>query len=191
MKKSNTKKIAFYGVFSALILVLFYFETLISFALTLTPPAILSLPVVMTFCLLDDWKTGLVGGIIFGVSSFIIALSIANPLFILPWISILPRFFVGISAYLVCALFKKISQKRQNKFLKEVLPYSLGAFVGIILNTILVIICLSLFASSYGGFVYWVQLCVTINFPIELIVAVILTPILSKVVGKIKGRIFL
>ena len=189
MEKSKTKLIAFYGVFSALILVLFYFETLISFALTLTPPAVLSLPVVFTFCLLDDWKTGLVGGIIFGVSSFVIALSIGNPLFILPWISILPRLFVGIGAYGGYKLIKTLTKNRQNSFVKDLLPYSVGAFIGIILNTVLVILCLTLFASSYGGFAYWVKACITINFPIELVVAVILTPILSRVAGKIKGKI--
>ena len=188
MEKSRTKKIAFYGVFSALILVLFYFETLLSFALTITPPAILSLPVIMTFCLMHDYKTGFVGGLIFGVSSFVIALSISNPVFILPWVSILPRLFVGISAFGACAVIKQLFKNRQNKFLKTILPYSVGAFVGIFVNTALTIVCLSLFVE--GGFAYWFELCVTINFPIELVVAVILTPILTKFVDKVKGRIF-
>ena len=86
-------------------------------------------------------------------------------------------------------LTKTLTKNRQNSFAKTVLPYSVGAFVGIILNTALVILCLTLFASSYGGFVYWVKACSTINFPIELVVAVILTPLLSKVAGKIKGKI--
>ena len=52
--------------------------------------------------------------------------------------------------------------------------------------------CLSLFfpVGAEGGFSVadWIKMCITINFPIELVCATILTPILAVAVKKATER---
>ena len=55
---SESRRIALYGVFAALIVVVFYLETLIG-SFWITPPAIVSLSLLFTFCLSADWRLGL------------------------------------------------------------------------------------------------------------------------------------
>lgn len=188
MVKNKAHRIAFFGVMAALLFVVFLIETLIG-SVWITPPAIFSLSILFTLCLSDDYLTGLIGGILFGVMSFIIAVIVANPLFILPWISILPRCFVGIGSYGTYRGLKALF-KKGPKFSSEVLPYSLGAAVGIITNTLLVVLCLTFFSpEAYGqSFAEWMKAVLTINFPIELGAAIILTPIFSKVFNKVTRK---
>lgn len=177
--KSKSKRIALYGVFAALLVVVFYLETLIG-SFWVTPPAIVSLSLLFTLCLSDDWKLGLGGGILFGLTSWALAAIFANPVFIFPWNSVLPRLFVGIGAYGVFRLMSFLVRNRKNKFVTAYLPYSIGAACGILINTVLVITCLTLFESDMGSLSYWMSICLTINFPIELVAAMVLTPILSN-----------
>lgn len=190
MNNKKTKRIAILGVMTALLLVVFTLETVIG-SLWITPPAVLSLSILFVICFSFDFTVGVLSGLMFGVCSFIIALIVGNPLFILPWISILPRLFVGISAYGVFALMKKICKNSDKPFVKEVLPYSLGAVAGIIVNTLTVIVALTFLApAEYGNtFIGWVQILITLNFPIEIAGALILTPILVRPVKKfLKGE---
>ena len=183
----KTKTVALAGIMSALMIVLFTLETVIG-AMWITPPAVLSLSVLFVFCFSYDWKFGLLSGVIFGVSSLVIAFIVGNPLFIIPTISVLPRVITGIAAYGIFYLAKRLCGKGKSNFVKENLPYSIGAFFGIILNTLSVLIALTLFApAEYGNtFAGWLKAVITLNFPIELACAVILTPILSKAVLKYK-----
>lgn len=182
----TTKTIALAGIMSALMIVLFTLETVIG-AMWITPPAVLSLSVLFVFCFSYDWKFGLLSGAVFGLSSLVIAFIVGNPLFIIPTISVLPRVITGIAAYGIYSLAKTLCGKSNNAFVKESLPYSIGAFFGIILNTLFVLVALTLFApTEYGNtFAGWFKAVITLNFPIELVCAVILTPILSKAVKKI------
>lgn len=182
----TTKLIALAGIMSALMIVLFTLETVIG-AMWITPPAVLSLSVLFVFCFSYDWKFGLLSGVVFGLSSLVIAFIVGNPLFIIPTISVLPRVITGIAAYGIYRLAKTLCGKSNNAFVKESLSYSIGAFFGIISNTLLVLVALTLFApTEYGNtFAGWFKAVITLNFPIELVCAVILTPILSKAVKKI------
>jgi uncharacterized membrane protein len=146
----------------------------------------------MTLCLSWDLKRAFLFSAVFGVTSLLCALFIGNPYFVMPWISILPRLFVGPCAYGVYKLTKKLTGKSEKKFVNTSLPYAIGAAAGIFTNTLLVIACLSLFfpVGAEGGFSVadWIKMCITINFPIELVCATILTPILAVAVKKATER---
>lgn len=181
--KSKSKRIALYGIFAALLVVVFYLETLIG-SFWITPPAIISLSLLFTLCLSEDWKLALGGGVLFGLVSWALAAMFGNAVFIFPWISVLPRLFVGIGAYGAFRLIKHLVRNKTNQFLVSYLPYSVGALCGILINTILVITCLTLFAPDLGSLSYWISACVTLNFPIELAAAVVLTPILCNAIKR-------
>ncbi len=181
--KSKSKRIALYGIFAALLVVMFYLETLIG-SFWITPPAIISLSLLFTLCLSEDWKLALGGGVLFGLVSWALAAMFGNPVFIFPWISVLPRLFVGIGAYGAFRLIKHFVRNKTNKFLVSYLPYSVGALCGILINTILVITCLTLFAPDLGSLSDWISACVTLNFPIELVAAVVLTPVLCNAIKR-------
>jgi uncharacterized membrane protein len=146
----------------------------------------------MTLCLLWDVKDAFAFSVIFGVTSLLCALFVGNPYFLMPWISILPRLFVGPVAYGAYVLVKKITTTNIKPFINKSLPLAIGAAIGILTNTVLVISCLAIFfpASAESGFtvVEWLQMCITINFPIELVCAVMLTPVLTVAVEKTAKR---
>lgn len=180
---SKSKRIALYGVFAALLVVVFYLETLIA-SFWITPPAIVSLSLLMTLCLSEDWKLGFGGGVLFGLTSWALAAIFASPVFIFPWVSVLPRLFVGIGAYGAYRLVKHFTRNKSSKFLTAYLPYSVGAACGVIINTVTVIAALTLFLPEMGSLGYWISACITINFPIELVAAILLTPVLSNALNR-------
>jgi uncharacterized membrane protein len=191
IKSSKARTVALLGVMSAVLVAVLFIESAIYKIFSYTPPAFLSLGILMTLCLSWDLKRAFLFSTIFGVTSLLCALFIGNPYFLMPWISILPRLFVGPAAYGVFKLIKKATKNR-TKFLRVNFPLAVGAAVGILTNTALVITCLSLFfpSGTEGGFTIaqWIELCITLNFPIELVCAVILTPALAVAVEKIAKR---
>ncbi len=192
-KNSSARTVALLGVMAAVMVAVLFIESAIFKIFAYTPPAFLSLGILMTLCLSWDLKRAFLFSAVFGVTSLLCALFIGNPYFLMPWISILPRLFVGPAAYGIFALMKKCTANSEKKFVNSTLPLGVGAAVGILTNTILVIACLSLFfpASAEGGFTVadWIKMCITINFPIELVCAVILTPVLAVAVRKATKRI--
>jgi uncharacterized membrane protein len=76
---------------------------------------------------MEGWPVGMVIGLIFGVSSF---LNATVPLFKDPLVAILPRLFIGVTAYLTY-----VGLRRVNKY------FAIGAagFIGSATNTILVL----------------------------------------------------
>ena len=184
--QSKSKRIALYGIFVAVLVVVFYLETLIG-SFWITPPAIVSLSLLFTFCLSGDWKLGLGGGVLFGLTSWALAAIFANAAFIFPWVSVLPRLFVGIGAYGAFRLTKRLTKNSGKKFLTDILPYSVGAACGILINTALVVTALTLFLPEMGTLGYWLGACITVNFPIELAAAIILTPVLSGALRRAFG----
>ena len=187
-KRSKSRTVALLGVMSAVMVAVLFIESAIYKIFSYTPPAFLSLGILMTLCLSWDLKRSFLFSVVFGVTSLFCALFIGNPYFLMPWISILPRLFVGPAAYGVYTLVKKWTGKAKKKFVRADLPLASGAAVGILTNTVLVITALCVFfpAGAEGGFsaVEWIKACITLNFPIELICAVILTPILALSVKK-------
>ncbi len=191
-KNSNARAVALLGVMAAVLVVVLFIESAIYKIFSYTPPAFLSLGILMTLCLSWDLKRSFLFSIVFGVTSLLCALFIGNPYFLMPWISILPRLFVGPAAYGMYTLVRKCVTKSEKKFVNTTLPLAVGAGCGILTNTILVITCLCIFfpTSATNGFsaVEWIKMCIGINFPIELVCAVILTPILAVAVEKTAKR---
>ena len=74
---------------------------------------LLHLPVLLGAAI-GGWKKGLLFGFIFGVSSYINALSSVgfNALFAFPWTAIPPRMVFGLVAGIVFSLIGKLSKKR-------------------------------------------------------------------------------
>ena len=187
-KRSRARTVALLGVLSAVLIVVLFIESAIYKIFSYTPPAFLSLGILMTLGLSWDLKRSFLFSLVFGVTSLFCALFIGNPYFLMPWISILPRIFVGPAAYMVYTLAKKFADKAEKKSIRTKLPLMLGAAAGILVNTVLVITALCVFfpANVESGYsaVEWIKMCIGINFPIELVCAVILTPVLGGAVKK-------
>ncbi|WP_035297701.1 ECF transporter S component [Brevibacillus thermoruber] len=77
--------------------------------------------------IVEGWGVGLVIGLIFGVSSF---LNATVPLFKDPLVAILPRLFIGVTAYLTYAGLRRVNEHA---------AIGLAGFVGSMTNTILVL----------------------------------------------------
>ena len=191
-RRSSSRTVALLGVMSAVMVAVLFVESAIFKIFSYTPPAFLSLGILMTLCLSWDLKRAFLFSIVFGVTSLLCALFIGNPYFLMPWISILPRLFVGPAAYGAFTLVKKCTANAKKEFSRKNLPLAIGSAVGILTNTVLVIASLSLFfpVGVEGGFgvADWIKMCITINFPIELICAVMLTPVLAVAIHKTAKR---
>ena len=189
-KNSSARTIALLGVMSAVLVVVLFLESSIYKFFSYTPPAFLSLGILMTLCLSWDLKHSFLFSVVFGAASLLCAVYIGNPYFVLPWISILPRLFVGPVAHGVFTLVKKYTAKSKKQSIRTSLPLAVGAGAGILTNTVLVISCLSIFfpASVKDGLSVadWIKACIGVNFPIELVCAIILTPILAVAIKKNK-----
>lgn len=183
---SKAKTVAFIGVMTALEFVAMFLETYVFVALIpLAPPCMLSLSVAITLSIYADWKKMFLGGTIMGCCSLVIAAFIGNAVFILPWISVLPRIFIGIVAFGVTAAIKRIFRSSENRFLKNILPYSLGAIFGTLTNTVLVLTMM--YAFKFVGTEDIIATFMAINFPLELAGSAIITPVLIGAVKKFKG----
>lgn len=177
MKQISSKKIAYLGVASALMFVFLLIETyLLTIAFGALTPAILTLPFAVALSLFLGKKGMLIGGTVFGCCSFVLAIIIANPVFINPLISILPRIFIGIVAYLAFSVTKKL-------FKNQTVAYSVGGAFGILTNTVLTIFMLWVF--NYSALAAVFTTIMSINFVGEFIGAIILVPIYSKILKKV------
>ena len=115
-KASAARTVSLLGVMAAVMVVVLFVESAIFKIFSYTPPAFLSLGILMTLCLSWDLKRAFLFSAVFGVTSLLCALFIGNPYFVMPWISILPRLFVGPCAYGVYKLTKKLTGKSEKKF---------------------------------------------------------------------------
>ena len=182
--KISSKKIALYGVLSALMFLFLLVETYVLTAfLGAFTPAVLTLPLAVAISI-HNGKHGMwVGGTIFGFCSFFLAVIISNPVFINPLISILPRVFIGVVAYLVYSLTKLLFKKSKKGFLNQTLPLGLSGAFGILTNTVCTIFMMFLFKAT--GIEAVLATVMSINFVAEIIGAVILVPIYVKVFRRI------
>lgn len=118
LKKS--KRIAILALLLALTVILSVIPIRVSsatLALTLLP--------VLVLALTQDFLTGLLGGLVMGVTSLVMAFTVGAgsptaPIFQNPLVSILPRLFVPVVAFSVMkglsALAKRIRRKRSSEF---------------------------------------------------------------------------
>ena len=188
MKSISSRKIAFYGVLSALMFVFLLIETYLftAFFGNFTP-AILTLPLAVALSLFLGKKGMFIGGTIFGCCSFILAMIIGNVVFLNPLVSILPRLFIGVVAYLIFALAKALTKKSKNDFIVNVLPFALAGAFGILTNSVLTIFMMWVFNATALAAVFTVIL--SINFLAEIIGAVVLVPVYSKVLKRIENKL--
>lgn len=183
MSSKKTRLIAVAGIMGALTFVAMFLETYVfSVLIPLAPPCFISISLAITLSLVDDWRYMFVGGTALGVCSFIMSFIIGNAVFMLPWISILPRVFIGIVAFGVCKFIQFLTSKSTNKFVKDYLPYGLGAFFGVITNTVLTLSMMAI--CSFVGIEMILKTFMTINFPVELIASTIIVPILARAVKR-------
>jgi len=184
MEKTRAKKVAFYGVMSALMFVFLLIETYLFTAfLGNFTPAVLTLPLAVALSLFNGKKGIWVGGTIFGCCSFILSIFISNPVFINPLVSILPRVFIGCVAYFVYFLVTKIVSSSENEKTKKILPYAISGVFGILTNTVCTIFMMWVFNSVEIAFVF--TTIISINFLAEVIVAAILTPIYVNIFKRV------
>lgn len=126
LKKS--KRIAILALLLALTVILSVIPIRVSsatLALTLLP--------VLVLALTQDFLTGLLGGLVMGVTSLVMAFTVGAgsptaPIFQNPLVSILPRLFVPVVAFSVMkglsALAKRIRRKRSHEGLEAAEPVS-------------------------------------------------------------------
>lgn len=102
------------AVFIAIIMIMTFVPNLGYIAVTpFVSLTLLHLPVLLGAAL-GGWKKGLFLGFIFGLSSYMQALSSAgfNALFAYPWVAIPPRVVFGLLAGIVFSLLGKVSKKK-------------------------------------------------------------------------------
>ena len=186
-KRSVARDVAFLGVMLALVFVFLLVETFLFNALfgNFTPAA-LTIPLAIAVSVTGDKRNMFIGGTLLGVSSFVLAILIANPVFLNPLVSIAPRVFIGITAYFVCLLFKKLFKNAKSGFLRNVLPYSFAGVAGVLTNTVLVVTMVWVFTSSTLAEV--IATILLVNFVSELVSAAVLVPVFSRTIERFLGR---
>ncbi|MDR3319161.1 MAG: hypothetical protein LBS99_06950 [Clostridiales bacterium] len=192
----RSKFIARYGVIAALVAVSVFMDMAISkIMLPILPveAVIVTTLTVMTMCQLFDYKTAVFTTTLLGTVSFIIAFVLpvgipgasGEPIFPFqnPLVSLLPRILIGLGCYPTFIGLKKLFKNNKSAFVREILPRSLGAAAGTLINTVGV---LGMIAVFYESTVILTILTVVLafNFAAEFIVSLILTPIISFRVSK-------
>ena len=173
----KTKIVALAGVMSALMFVVLLLETYVFIAFIKPSPAFLSIPIAISLSVYGNKKTMFLGGTVFGICSFVLSFIVGYITFYNPLISVLPRVMMGIIAYFACTMILRLTKNSKNGFLKNVLPYSVGGLFGVLANTCLVLLSMSIFSGD--PFIDTaIGVILGLNFSLELICAIILVPIL-------------
>ena len=191
MKNDKAHFVAFIGVMFALIFVLFLLEGAVLSPLGMTA-CILSLPVSIALSIYDDWKKSFIGGTLLGMCSCVFCLIFASMFIVYanPLISVLPRFFIGVTAYWTYFGLSKLCRKSRHKFVREMLPAGVAGLVGALTNTVLYLLAVNIWTGDVMGTVTQIlELAVTIYFPIELVACVVLVPVYVTVLKKINRRL--
>jgi len=124
--------------------------------------------------LLAEGKRGIISGLIFGVLSLLRA---TNPFFKDPTVAILPRLFIGLTAWATFAALRRINRD---------LAAAAAGFVGSATNTILVVGAIILRGYLPAKVVIPLVLVQSI---FEAVIAAILIVILARVFYIIEGRV--
>lgn len=191
MKNDKAHFVAFVGVMFALIFVLFLLEGMLLAPVLGVTPCFLSLPVAVALSIYDDWKKSFVGGTLLGACSCIFCLIYASMyiFYANPLICILPRTFIGITAYWSFKGISYLLRKVKNKYVREMLPAAIAGVIGSITNTVLYLLAVNIWAGNLmGALTQMLELAVTIFFPIELVACFILVPIYVGVLKKISHK---
>lgn len=192
MKKSNTLILAQLGIFSAIIIVL-TFTPLGMIPLGVVSATTVHIPVIIGAVVLGLKNGAILGGVL-GISSLLRAwlmpLTLLDPLFVNPLISVLPRIFIGVAAALVFSLFRKLIKGSAS------VPVSAGiaAVAGTLTNTVLVLGLLVLVYPEAMGteasqiFSVIIGSILAVNGIVEILSAVLLTIPVSMALFKLQKR---
>lgn len=190
MKKDKAHFVAFVGVMFALIFVLFLLEGAVLSGLGMTA-CILSLPVAIALSIYDDWKKSFIGGTLLGLASciFCIIFGSAFIFYANPLISVLPRTFIGITAYWTYRGLSKLLKKVKAKFVRETLPAAVAGIVGSLTNTVLYLFAVNIWTgNAMDTMTAILGVAVTIYFPIELVACAVLVPVYAAVLQKVNRK---
>lgn len=190
MKNDKAHLIAFVGVMFALIFVLFFLEGTVLAGVKITA-CILSLPVEIALSVYDDWKKSFIGGTLLGLVSciFCIIFSSAYIFYANPLISVLPRTFIGVTAYWTYRGISKLLNKVKNKFVSETIPAAVAGIVGSVTNTVLYLLAVNIWAGdAMGALTAILGVAVTIYFPIELAACAVLVPAYTAALKKVNRK---
>ncbi|MDD3831358.1 MAG: hypothetical protein PHW00_01735 [Clostridia bacterium] len=178
--KSKSYYVALYGIMFATTFVAMMIDRLISLALPISMACCVLL-VTFSFCMIrNEWLTGLLSGVFFGLASFVKAIIFAETLNINPLVSILPRIFVGISAFAVYRLMVLLLKNVRKSTVRQAVSISVGTFVGLAVNTILYLTALNLWKQylsiDFKPLFAIVKVVLFSNIIPEYLVSIILTP---------------
>lgn len=194
MKNDKAHFTAFVGVMFALIFVLFLLEGAISLVAG-TTPCILSLPVAISLSVYDDVKKSYIGGTLLGLSSCLFSLIFSSMFlpYANPLISVLPRMFIGITAYWTYYGLSQLFKFSKKRYVREILPVALAGAVGAITNTVLYMLSLYVWQgwlnSLYGSeLTTAVGILTLVYFLIEVVASFILVPVYVSVLKKISRK---
>lgn len=169
-RKSTSATIALYAVFTALC------------AAFLFLPYVFLIPLILMVIFMD-FRASVYISFAFAIISisyaFIKTGFVALAFREYPLIAIIPRLFIGPTAYGVKTLMKKLTGNSKNFFLREILPYSLTAATATLTNTVLVVGSFALFAFNFevSGITMPIAIVeMLIAGSIELAIAIIVTP---------------
>jgi len=191
MKKDKAHFVAFVGVMSALIFVLFMLEGALQSGLGMTA-LIFTLPLSISLSIYDGWKQSFLGGTILGVVScvFCLVFSSAFILYANPMISVLPRIFIGVTAYWTYRGLTALLKNLKNVFVKDTLPLCVAGAVGSFTNTALYLGAIFIWKDWLGDSAYatlsgFVATLSLIYFCVEIVACILLVPVYVKVLKKI------
>jgi uncharacterized membrane protein len=126
--------------------------------------------------IVGGWLVGWAVGTIFGFSSFLAA---TNPLFKDPLVAIVPRMFIGITAYYAWQALRGTS-------------YSMGlvlaAVVGTLTNTILVLTTATLLHPDIMNPALALTVAFTNGIPEAILAPIIVLPIMDAIGGRARRR---
>lgn len=191
--KTKTIDLAILGIFSALIVILAFTPIgMISFGVV--SATTVHIPVIIGAVVLGV-KYGFILGLVMGLASLIRAatmpVSVLDPLFVNPLVSVVPRILIGVVTAAVFALLMKLF--KNNKFA----PVSAGisAVAGTITNTVFV---LGFLAAIYGEKIATTTFQASLklifgtiigtNGLIEIAAAVVLTAPIATALIKVKNN---
>lgn len=164
-----------------------------TFAFTLLP--------VMVLALTQDFLTGLLGGVVMGVSSLVMALTVSAgsptaPIFQNPLISVLPRIIVPVAGFAVMkalsALAKSVNRDKEDYLVPKGWQAAIdgtAALAGVLTNTGLV---LGLMWAVYGGRTVgetlvspeFMTAMISVNFVVEAVAIPLLTAPVTYAIRK-------
>ncbi|MDE1549555.1 ECF transporter S component [Jeotgalibaca caeni] len=191
--KNKTYRLTLLGILTAIIIIQNFVPFLGNIPIPPLNPTIIQITVIVAAFVLGT-KEGMIIGGIWGVVRMIKAYTLpATPLDLLlftnPFISLVPRILIGLTAGIVFQLFKKKG--------KDQLGMVVGAVVGSLTNTILVLVAIALlYGNEYSTalgvapdrLMAVLAGVVATNGIAEAAASAILAPTLSRVLLKVKRR---